>query len=215
MYNLILIHRFLTLLQWKVGEGERRQNNAACKPSVLTGSVSSALSWLQGHPVVSPWCWNLMISGLHVFGACSPALFSNIHVLFCLRSFSSDLLRSLTLFLVKLSEKGSSPQGFLQQARLYSRLNRKNPEREWRKVLLPIVFHLHASLIFPPGLLVNESRLPLPSHHHRLWWLILMALIICQTAIRKGSGKEVKVTWALHRKWVSPDLKHGVKNKEL
>lgn len=127
MHNLILIHSFLTLLQWKVGAGEGRQNNAARKQSVLTGSVSSALSWLQGHPVVSPPCWNLMISGLHVFGA---ALFSNIHVLFCLRSFSSDLLPSLTLFLVKLSEKGSSPQGFLQQPRLYSRLNRKNPERE-------------------------------------------------------------------------------------
>lgn len=131
MYNVILIHSFLTLLQWKVGEGERRRNNAACKQSVLTGSVSSALSWLQGHPVVSPRCLrSLMISGLHVFGARSPALFSNIHVLFCLRSFSSDLLRSLTLFLVNLLEKGSSPQGFLQQAGLYSRLNRKNPERE-------------------------------------------------------------------------------------
>lgn len=128
MSNLIFIHRFLTLLQWKVGEGARRQNNAARKQSVLTGPDSS-----PGYKVTLLFhcCLrSLVISGLHVFGARSPALFSNIPVLLCLRSFSSDLHRSLTLFLVKLWEKGSSPQGFLQQARLYSRLNRKNPERE-------------------------------------------------------------------------------------
>lgn len=71
-----------------------------------------------------------MISGLRVFRARSPALLSNVHVLYCPRSFSSDRLRSRASFLVKLLGKGSSPQGFLQRARLYSRLNRKNPERD-------------------------------------------------------------------------------------